>query len=205
MELDNRQSNNEALLAQAMPAIRSIAREVHGQHPPVRNLISYEDLVSEGVVGALQAAASYNPELGSFPHFARKSIHGHMVEMHRRHKMRENNMLITSLSYEAAALTDGAHLSDRCNSPDATLQAKEYRSIIADAMGSLPKREATILQCVFYNDQQLTEVGDQLNVCMSRVSQLKHEAMSGMRAALEERGIGSDELTRGDLPTRLCM
>jgi DNA-directed RNA polymerase specialized sigma subunit len=72
MDCDDRQAENETLLDEAMPAILSIAREVRGKHPPSRNMVSYEDLVSEGVLGALRAAENYDPGLGTFSNFARK-------------------------------------------------------------------------------------------------------------------------------------
>ena len=205
MKLDNRQSDNEALLAQAMPTIRSIAREVHAQHPPVRNLVPYEDLVSEGVVGALRVAETYDPSRGSFSNFARKSIHGQMVEMHRRGKMEQNIMLGSSrMSYEEASVSHAALLSDTRNRPDETLQAKEYQSILSDAVGSLPEREATVLQRIFYDDDHLKDIARTLAVCPSRVSQIKYDALSEMRAALAERGIEDDGTTKGSaLPTRL--
>jgi RNA polymerase sigma factor (sigma-70 family) len=205
MDCDDRQAENETLLDEAMPAILSIAREVHGQHPPSRNMVSYEDLVSEGVLGALRAAENYDPGLGTFSNFARKSIHGHMVEMHRRRRLEQNLMLgAGAMSYTEAAGSNSACLWDGAERPDQILEAKECEDIVSDAVDNLPQRHALVLHQIFYDDALLKDVAKALNVCTSRVSQIKFNALDEMRSLLAERGIEDYEACgRASLPSRL--
>ena len=118
MHKNDQQSVNNILLEEAMPAIRAIAREVHQMHGPMRNLIPYDDLVSEGIVGALQAVPYYDPKQGSFLRFARPRIRGRMTDMHRRRELKENSMLRNSISLDGSAAAKEQSFIDRHNRPD---------------------------------------------------------------------------------------
>jgi len=115
MHKNDQQSVNNILLEEAMPAIRAIAREVHQMHGPMRNLIPYGDLVSEGIVGALQAASYYDPKQGSFLRFARPRIRGRMTDMHRRRELKENSMLRNRISLDGSAAAKEQSFIDRHN------------------------------------------------------------------------------------------
>jgi len=201
MHNNNQQSVNYILLEEAMPAIRTLAREVHQMHGPMRNLIPYDDLVSEGIVGALQAVPHYEPEQGSFLRFARPRIRGRMVEMHRRRGLEENSMLRNSISFDGSA-AHGKEQSfiDQRDRSDEALQMREYQSIVSAVVDTLPWREATILRRIYHGGLKLRQVGDELGVCASRILQLRRKACAGMRAALAERGIDAGEFKKGSVP-----
>ena len=169
-------------------------------HGPMRNLIPYEDLVSEGIVGALQAVPYYDPGQGSFLRFARPRIRGRMVDLHRRRGLKENSMLRNSISVDGSTAGQEQPFIDRHNLPDEALQAQEYQSILSDAVDTLPWREATILKRVYHDGLKLRQVGDELGLCASRAFQLRQEACAGMRAALAERGIDAGEFQKGSVP-----
>jgi len=200
MHKNDQQSVNNILLEEAMPAIRAIAREVHQMHGPMRNLIPYDDLVSEGIVGALQAVPYYDPKQGSFLRFARPRIRGRMTDMHRRRELKESSMLRNRISLDGSTASKEQSFIDRHNRPDEALQAREYQSILSDAVDTLPGREASILRRIYHDGLKLRQVGDEVGVCASRVLQLRRKACAGMRAALAERGIDAAELKKGSVP-----
>ena len=200
MHKNDQQSVNNILLEEAMPAIRAIAREVHQMHGPMRNLIPYDDLVSEGIVGALQAVPYYDPKQGSFLRFARPRIRGRMTDMHRRRELKENSMLRNSISLDGTTAGQEQSFIERYNRPDEALQTREYKSILSDAAETLPGREATILRRIYHDGLKLRQVGDELGMCASRVMQLRRKACASMRVALAERGIDAGEFKKGSVP-----
>jgi RNA polymerase sigma factor (sigma-70 family) len=175
MHKNDQQSVNNILLEEAMPAIRAIAREVHQMHGPMRNLIPYEDLVSEGIVGALQAVPYYDPGQGSFLRFARPRIRGRMTDMHRQRELKENSMLRNSISVDGFTAAKEQSFIDRHNRPDEALRTREYQSILSDAVDTLPGREASILKRIYHDGLKLRQVGDELSARGD--SQIFHQNM----------------------------
>jgi RNA polymerase sigma factor (sigma-70 family) len=200
MHKSDQQSVNNILLEEAMPAIRALAREVHEMHGPMKNLIPYDDLVSEGTIGALQAVPHYDPGQGSFLRFARPRIRGWMTDLHRRRGLKENSMLRNSISLDGSTADKEQSFVDQHNLPDKALQTREYQSIVSDVVDTLPWREATILRRTYLGGLKLWQVGDELGVCASRILQLRRKACAGMRAALAERGIDAGEFKKGSVP-----
>lgn len=70
--------------------------------------------------------------------------------------------------------------------PDAQLERTEMRSLLADALGELPKRERQILSLYYEQELTLKEIGEVIGVCESRVSQLRSLAVSRLRVSMRE-------------------
>lgn len=70
--------------------------------------------------------------------------------------------------------------------PDAldTLQSREMRSAIAEAIRELPEREAMVLQLYFVEELNLEEIGQTLGVGAARVCQIKKSALTKVRKLL---------------------
>jgi RNA polymerase sigma factor (sigma-70 family) len=67
----------EAIILQTMPAVRMIAARVF-RHLP--RWIDLEDLISEGYVGLVRAANSYDSAKGKFRTFAGRLIYGAIID-----------------------------------------------------------------------------------------------------------------------------
>jgi RNA polymerase sigma factor (sigma-70 family) len=205
VQIDNLQSVNADLLEEVMPAIRALAREVFSMHFPVRNLVPYEDVVSEGVVGALQAARYYDPEQGSFLIYARAYIRGHMVDMHRRKGGDQVAIFSHSDKVDTSMTSRNEFFLCRQSDPDTEVLAREHRDLVSEAIDALPPRQASILRRTFLDEVKLKELSGELGVGMPRISQLRRKALGQMRELLEERGVDSSEFEKGALPARLCV
>jgi RNA polymerase sigma factor for flagellar operon FliA len=70
--------------------------------------------------------------------------------------------------------------------PSASLDAKDLRERIADAIQHLPEREQLVLGLRYIQDMRLAEIGDILGVTESRVSQLHAKAVLQVRALLPD-------------------
>jgi RNA polymerase sigma factor FliA len=66
------------------------------------------------------------------------------------------------------------------------LSEGEMRSQLADAITSLPERQQMIIQLYFVEELNLAEIAEVLSVSVPRVHQIKAQALSTLRAAMED-------------------
>ena len=201
MQEDNEktQSENADLLEEAMPTILGLAREIHGMHRPVRNLIPYEDVVSEGVVGALLAARCYDPEQGPFLSYARPYIRGRMVDLHRRKRFDQVSMLRHGDATDLSMVTKSDYFLQRQSNPHNQTLAQQYRDLMSKSMDALPAEQATILRRIFMDDVKLKELREDLDLGTTRVWQLRRAGLRKMRKLLEKRGVDGNEFVRSEI------
>lgn len=86
---------------------------------------------------------------------------------------------------------DGQPLLELCidadEGPDAQLERKELRALLAKAILELPERERQILALYYEEEMTMAEIGAVIGVCESRVSQLRSLALSRLRSGLKAR------------------
>ncbi len=70
-------------------------------------------------------------------------------------------------------------------SPDSAYERSEVRERIRDAMATLPARERRLVSLYYFGDVTMKQIGAELGVNESRVSQLHARAIQRLRAALE--------------------
>ena len=105
------------------------------------------------------------------------------------------------LSIEAFDGAVGDLLPDHAPDPEASVVATEKVRYLRAAVASLPERLRLVVQMVYFEDRTVTEVAGLLGVTQSRVSQLRAEATSLMREALdahlEARGVPAADEAEG--------
>ena len=69
---------------------------------------------------------------------------------------------------------------------DDTLEREELGRMLADRIGELPEREATVLQLYFVEEMNLDEIGQVLGVGAARICQIKKAALDKLRKALAD-------------------
>jgi RNA polymerase sigma factor FliA len=92
-------------------------------------------------------------------------------------------------------LSSGDHLDDTSlpaalvpsepESPDSAYERTEVRERIRHAMATLPERERRLVSLYYFGDVTMKQIGAELGVNESRVSQLHARAIQRLRAALE--------------------
>ena len=89
-----------------------------------------------------------------------------------------------------APTADGTPLLEFCVDPGETavqtIERKELRAHLAQAIGNLPERERQILALYYEEELTLAEIGEVIGVCESRVCQLRGLAVSRLRTILRE-------------------
>lgn len=96
--------------------------------------------------------------------------------------VRDDNDLPAVLKY--ASTPDEA-------APDSTLERAELERIIATAIDRIPKVEKTVLSLYFYEELTLREIAQIMGIHLSRVSQIKSQAILRLRTAMEKNWPGA--------------
>jgi RNA polymerase sigma factor FliA len=94
--------------------------------------------------------------------------------------------------------TLGESLPDRGVGPVDTLEAKEAKQALIEAVDGMPERERTVLLMYYYDELTLSEIGDVLGVTESRVCQIHTKALRQLRSKLADRSEGAPH--RGVVP-----
>ncbi|HWF16194.1 MAG TPA: FliA/WhiG family RNA polymerase sigma factor [Acidimicrobiales bacterium] len=88
--------------------------------------------------------------------------------------------------------TFGDSLPDRSFGPMDSLEEKESKKALFEAVEGLPDRERTVLTMYYYGGLTLTEIGIVLGVTESRVCQIHTKVLRQLRSKLTERPGGDD-------------
>ena len=77
--------------------------------------------------------------------------------------------------------------------PDSICAREQLRSVLGDAMKTLPERYQKVVLLYYTNEMTMKEIGGILGINESRVSQIHKSALEKMSAALEAAGITSSQ------------
>jgi len=152
------------------------------------------DLVQEGMLGLLDAAKRYRPELGvKFSTFATRRVHGAIWDKVRERCQGRREMKAFTRSLNERIEPDNAESEELwANTPDASaingLQAclsAEMRMRLEKAISMLPANQQKLL-AMYYADEPLSmaEIGERLGCSTSNVSYQHTSAMKTLRKRL---------------------
>lgn len=87
---------------------------------------------------------------------------------------------------------DGQNLLDMVSaseehSPSRLLESSELESLLAEAIERMPRVERTVLSLYYQEELTLREIAEVMNLHLSRISQLKSQAVLRLRAHIERR------------------
>jgi RNA polymerase sigma factor for flagellar operon FliA len=90
--------------------------------------------------------------------------------------------------------------------PEGTLLDRERNAYLVDAVKALPERLSVVVIGYFFEDRSMQDIGNELGVSESRVSQLRAEALDllrdGMNSQLEPSLVDSPERPTGRVARR---
>jgi RNA polymerase sigma factor for flagellar operon FliA len=96
--------------------------------------------------------------------------------------------------YEDGAAED--LLPDHGDAPDAILLDRERNAYLVDAVATLPERLRRVVVGYFFEEQSMHELGEELGVTDSRISQMRAEALSllrdGLNSQLQPEAVSGD-------------
>ena len=227
----------EKLILEYAPLIKFIAQKIAVRLP---SNIEFDDLVSSGVIGLMDAIDKYDPSRDNkFKTYAEFRIRGAILDelraqdwvprsvrekakqLERAHVRLEQRLgrvpteeeitkelqmtrdeyfdllnqvkSVSILSLDEAGSFNSSDrksilsLLESCKipSPLAQLNLKTVKDIVTRAIESLPEKQRLVLSLYYYEDLNLKEIGDVLDVTESRVSQLHTQALLWLRRKLK--------------------
>ena len=220
-------------VAASLPFVESLARRVASSMP---NSIELNDLVQDGMIGLIDAAARYDDARGiKFETFAERRVRGAMIDALRRdawprgvrRQRRELEAAREELRRELGAEPSLADLAAKMGSnearlgrtivrintieqtsplsanenndnstlpaalvpseppaPDKSYEEQEVKDRIRAAIASLPPRERKVIGLYYYGEATMKQIGAEIGVNESRVSQLHARAVQRLKKAL---------------------
>ncbi|MBM2834555.1 MAG: hypothetical protein HW406_1716 [Candidatus Brocadiaceae bacterium] len=79
----------------------------------------------------------------------------------------------------------------RFNDPLSSLETQEEKTLLANAISELPKRERLVITMYYYEDLMLKEISQLIGISESRVSQLHHRALFILRARMSRISVNA--------------
>lgn len=147
---------------------------------PVRAKARHMDVINEKLTAKLGRTPT-SDELATEMGVARSHVEGLTQDLHRA----------TVLNYDAmvhSGESDAVLLVDE-DDPECELLDRERNAYLVDAVRALPERLQTVVIGYFFEDRSMQDIGAELGVSESRVSQLRAEALDllrdGMNAQLD--------------------
>jgi RNA polymerase sigma factor for flagellar operon FliA len=116
------------------------------------------------------------------------------VEEYREWLVDTENLQIGDLEFSAAE-GDGYNILKYVSDPESRQPSKiaeraALESLLASQIARMPKVERTVLSLYFYEEMSLKEIGQIMDLHVSRISQLKTQAILRLRCVLQKRWPG---------------
>jgi len=233
------EEERERLILEHLPQVRLVARKIHERLPET---ICFDDLLSAGVVGLIQAIDNFDPRQNvKLKTYAEFRIRGSILDSLReadwaprlkRRQAREFEAAIARAEQRLGRVPEEAEIAAELNlsiddyrhklteietlnigelefvreendtpvilkyavaaeeSPEVRMERSELERLIASSIDRIPKVEKTVLSLYFYEELTLREIAEVMGIHLSRVSQIKSQAILRLRTALSKRWPG---------------
>lgn len=163
-----------------------------------------DDMFSEGFLGLVRAAETYDSTLGAFSTHAfwwiRQNVLRGVSNQSRTvrvpcHRLEQHRAAGTSpartLSLDATMGEDGAAYVDRLSYEDETDPAELHDHRVLESMLSvLDTREQAIVRARFWGERTLSDIGRDFGVTRERIRQLEAIAIKKLRAQMAQESEG---------------
>jgi RNA polymerase sigma factor for flagellar operon FliA len=235
------EEEREQLILAHLPQVRLVARKIHERLP---HSICFEDLLSAGVVGLINAIDNFDPRQNvKLKTYAEFRIRGAILDNLRdtdwaprlkRRQARDFEAAIARAEQRLGRTPEESEIAAELNlpvgeyrqkltemealnigeieylrdenetpvilkyaasaeedSPAITLERAELERLISSSIDRIPKVEKTVLSLYFYEELTLREIAEVMGIHLSRVSQIKSQAILRLRTSLGRRWPGS--------------
>lgn len=168
--------------------------------------VSIDDLLSYGCLGLMEAAQRFDPSRGTlFTTFARRRVRGSMLDGLRKADWLPRNMrqevkgsdrlAVRHISLSMPILENGRErgfVSDLLEAPgsDSSHSIAERAEMVDLAMRKVHGKHRVIIQKYFFEHKTMAEIGEELGLSESRISQKMKEVLEMIREALGVKSAG---------------
>jgi RNA polymerase sigma factor for flagellar operon FliA len=145
---------------------------------PVRAKARHMDLAVERLTAKLGRHPN-QAELAEAMGVDESAVQGLTTDLHRATVLNYDSMLVSGDS-EAVLLVDE-------ETPELELLERERNAYLVDAIRSLPERLQVVVRGYFFEDRSMQDIGAELGVSESRVSQLRAEALDLLKDGINSQ------------------
>ena len=185
--------------------IKKVASKIYYRIP--KGEIDFDELVNIGVIGLLKALDKYDKDRAKFSTYAYIRIRGEILDYLRsldivprgiRDKIRKdekpvdetmdiplsNSAIFLSIE-KAIGDTDDLKFVDtlksNLESPEEYAEKIELREKLDGVLNLLTENEKRVIQMIYFEEKDLKEISEVLNISMGRISQLKSQALKKLK------------------------
>ncbi len=194
----------DQIILENLPLVKKVASKIYYRLP--KGEIDFDELVNTGIIGLMKAIDRYDKDKAKFSTYAYIKIRGEILDYLRsldvmprsmREKIKEENIeegknlplskTAIMVSIEKAIVSGDEEFrlidtlsSDRI-SPEEEVIKEDIKEKLLQAIDTLNEKEKITLQMLFFEERPLHDVAEVLNVSVSRVSQIKSEAVKKLK------------------------
>ncbi len=194
----------DQIVLENLPLVKKVASKIYYRLP--KGEVDFDELVNTGIIGLMKAIDRYDKDKAKFSTYAYIKIRGEILDYLRsldvmprsmREKIKEEkieegkNLPLSKtaimVSIEKAIVNGDEEFriidtlsSDRI-SPEEEVINDDLREKLLQAIDMLNEKEKITLQMLFFEEKPLQDVADVLKVSVSRVSQIKSEAVKKLK------------------------
>jgi len=203
------EKTKDEIILENLPLVKKVASKIYYKLPDCD--IEFDDLVNTGIIGLIKAIDKYNEGKAKFSTYAYIKIRGEILDYLRNleivprsvkdkikkekeeneseyHVPLSNTAVIVSIDKAMSDDDDGYRLVDRLVSkrktPEEEVIELDINEKLMAAINKLNHNEKAILQMIYFEERDLKYIASKLKISVSRVSQIKAQAVVKLRSLL---------------------
>ncbi|WP_029521966.1 sigma-70 family RNA polymerase sigma factor [Persephonella sp. KM09-Lau-8] len=195
----------EKLILDNLSLVKKVASKIYYRLP--KGDIEFDDLVNVGVIGLMKAIEKYDKDKAKLSTYAYIKIRGEILDYLRsldivprtvRDKIKKEPPLeegqpiplsntAVMVSIEKALSSDESFkiidtLTSEKASPEEEVIKQDQKEKLLKALELLSEKEKKVLQMIYFEEKDLKTIAEEINVSVSRVSQIKAEAIKKLKS-----------------------
>jgi RNA polymerase sigma factor (sigma-70 family) len=200
--------DRQDLVLEAMPHIKEAAARIMRQHPWCKVGTSVEDMEQEGVVGAMLAAAGFDPSKGiKFWSFASRRVEGRMIDLFRdKNYLYLHNLILRGMLPDLDKFFGPKTADPESLWAQENMEHDSHNRLVHQVLETLSERNQQILKGYFFEEKSHPALAQTTGLGKSQVNNLHHESLETVRRRLECRGLTAETFfTKGSTQNALCQ
>ena len=194
----------DKIVLENLNLVKKVASKIYYRIP--KGEIEFDELVNIGVIGLLKAIEKYDKDKAKFSTYAYIKIRGEILDYLRsidilprglRDKIKKGEIVDENMDIPLSnsaiflslekAIGDSEDLKfidtliSKLESPEEYASKTELREKLLNAINQLSEKEKQILQMTYFEEKDLKEISEKLNISPSRISQIKSQAISKLK------------------------
>ncbi len=170
---------------------------IHNYRFATFDIVDEQDFFQFGIEGLSEAIDRFDPNYGTkFETYAIQRIRGKIIDEIRKLQIKPRvnsygeteyikNISLTNEVEGAEVYTLNETIPSDAELPDESLQKKELKEILINAINALDERDRQLIALYYYENLNYKEIGELLGITVSRVSQVHTRVIKELKEKLQ--------------------